>query len=82
MGGVATWAAVTLGSAFVLIWAIFIGWGELLPLRRQGGGAAEVRSPRNVWGAICAAVALIALTSIGVTPVDGRHLRRRHRARS
>ena len=27
MGGVATWAAVTLGSAFVLIWAIFIGWG-------------------------------------------------------
>ena len=66
MGGLATWAAVTLGSAYVAIWAIFIGWASFFHCGGKAGGL-QASAAANVWGAICAAVALIALTSIGVT---------------
>lgn len=68
MGGLATWAAVTLGSAFVLIWAIFIGWGSFFHCGGKEEGLQKAIAA-SIWGAICAAVALIVLTSIGVTPV-------------
>jgi uncharacterized protein DUF1097 len=68
MGGVATWGAVALGNAFVLIWAIFVGWGSFFHCGGKEDGLQKSIAG-NIWGAICAAVALIALTSIGVTPV-------------
>jgi hypothetical protein len=68
MGGLATWAAVALGSGFVLIWAVFIGWGSFFHCGGKEDGLQKSIAA-NIWGAICAAVALIALTSIGVTPV-------------
>ncbi len=66
MGGIATWLAITLGSPYVLIWAIFVAWGSFY---HCGGKEAGLKSSAvaNVWGVICAVVALIALTSIGVT---------------
>ena len=66
MGGIATWLAITLGSPYVLIWAIFVAWGSFY---HCGGKEAGFKSSAvaNVWGVICAVVALIALTSIGVT---------------
>ncbi len=69
MGGVATWVAVTLGSPYLLIWAIFIGWASFF----HAGGKMEglkASAAANVWGAVCAAVALIALTSLGVNALN------------
>jgi hypothetical protein len=66
MGGIATWLAITLGSPYVLIWTIFVAWGSFF---HCGGKEAGLKSSAvaNVWGVVCAAVALIALTSIGVS---------------
>jgi len=36
MGGIATWAAVTVGSPFILIWAVFIGWASFIVLLMLG----------------------------------------------
>lgn len=69
MGGLATWGAVTVGSPYLLIWAIFIGWASFF----HCGGKAEglkASAVANVWGAICAAVALIALLTLGVNAVN------------
>lgn len=69
MGAIATFVAVQLGSAYVLIWAIFIGWGCYY---HCGGLEAGIKAsiPANVWGAICAAVALIVLLAMGVTALN------------
>ncbi len=69
MGGLATWAAVSAGSPFILIWAIFIAWGSFF---HCGGGkdGAKASIPANIWGAVMAVVAFIALTSMGVTAVN------------
>lgn len=66
MGGIATWAAITIGSPYLLIWTIFVAWGSFY---HCGGKEAGLKSSAvaNIWGVICAVVALIALTSIGVT---------------
>lgn len=66
MGGIATWAAITIGSPYLLIWTIFVAWGSFY---HCGGKEAGLKSSAvaNVWGVICAVGALIALTSIGVT---------------
>lgn len=64
MGAIATWVALTLGSPYVLIWAIFIGWGSFY---HCGGKEAGLKNSAvaNIWGAICAAVALIAAVALG-----------------
>ena len=49
MGGVATWGAVTLGSAFVLIWAIFIGWGSFFHCGGKEEGLQKAIAG-SVWG--------------------------------
>ncbi|MGB3243365.1 MAG: DUF1097 domain-containing protein [Sulfitobacter sp.] len=69
MGGIATWAAVSLGSPYVLIWAIFVAWGSFF---HCGGGVdgAKASIPANIWGAVMAVVAFIALTSMGVTALN------------
>jgi len=69
MGGLATWAAVTAGSPFILIWAIFIAWGAFF---HCGGGADGLKNSAiaHVWGAVCAVVAFIALTSLGVSAIN------------
>ncbi|RVB80447.1 MULTISPECIES: DUF1097 domain-containing protein [unclassified Mesorhizobium] len=66
MGGIATWAAITIGNPYLPIWAVFVGWGSFY---HCGGKEAGFKNSAlaNLWGAICAAGALIALTSIGVT---------------
>jgi hypothetical protein len=66
MGGIATWAAITIGSPYILIWTIFVAWGSFF---HCGGKEAGLKSSAiaNVWGVICAVGALIALTSIGVS---------------
>ena len=69
MGAIATFVALQLGSPYVLIWAIFIGWGCYY---HCGGQEAGIKAsiPANVWGAICAAIALIVLLAMGVTPLN------------
>lgn len=69
MGGIATWAAVTIGSPYLLIWAIFIGWASFF---HAGGGNDGIKNSAiaNVWGVICAAVAFIVLLGMGVTAVN------------
>lgn len=64
MGGIATWAAVTVASPYILIWAIFIGWASFF---HAGGGNDGIKGSAiaNIWGVVCAAVAFIALTSMG-----------------
>lgn len=66
MGGIATWAAITIGSPYILIWTIFVAWGSFY---HCGGKEAGLKSSAaaNVWGVICAVAALIALTSMGVS---------------
>lgn len=68
MGGVATWVAVTLGSAYVLIWAIFIAWASYYHCggKMEGLKASVVA---NLWGVVMAVVALVALLSLGVSAV-------------
>ena len=68
MGAIATWVAVTLGSPFVLIWAVFIGWASFY---HCGGKEAGLKNSAiaNVWGAVCAAIALIAALAMGITAV-------------
>jgi Protein of unknown function (DUF1097) len=68
MGAIATWLAITMGSPYLLIWAAFIGWASYY---HCGGKESGLKSSAvaNVWGAICAAVALIALLAMGVTAV-------------
>ncbi|TPK72115.1 DUF1097 domain-containing protein [Mesorhizobium sp. B2-4-15] len=66
MGGIATWAAITIGSPYLLIWAVFVGWGSFYHCSGKEAGFRN-SAVANLWGATCAAGALIALTSIGVT---------------
>ena len=68
MGAIATWVAVTVGSPYLLIWAVFIGWGSFF---HCGGKEAGLKSSAvaNVWGAVCAAVALIVALAMGITAV-------------
>ena len=69
MGGAATWAAVTAGSQYILIWAIFIAWASYF----HCGGKTEglkASAIANIWGAIMAVVALVALTTMGVTALN------------
>jgi len=68
MGAIATWLAVTLGSPYLLIWAAFIGWGSYYHCGGKESGLKN-SAAANVWGAICAAVALIVLLAMGVTAV-------------
>lgn len=68
MGGIATWAAVTMGSPFILIWAIFIAWASFFAC----GGTQESLQKSiaaNIWGAVCAAVALMVAQAMGVTAI-------------
>ncbi|SFR06907.1 DUF1097 domain-containing protein [Poseidonocella sedimentorum] len=69
MGGLATWGAVAMASPYVLIWVIFIAWASYF---HCGGKTEGLKSSTlaNIWGAIMAAVALIVLTSMGVTAVN------------
>ncbi|MGQ0485764.1 MAG: DUF1097 domain-containing protein [Hyphomicrobiales bacterium] len=68
MGAIATWVAVTLGSPYVLIWAIFLGWASFF---HCGGKEAGIKNSAiaNVWGAVCAAVAFIAAMALGITAI-------------
>jgi Protein of unknown function (DUF1097) len=68
MGAIATWVAVTLGSPYVLIWAIFVGWGCFF---HCGGKEEGLKNSAiaNLWGAVCAAVALIVALAMGITAV-------------
>jgi hypothetical protein len=63
MGAIATWVALTMGSPYVLIWAIFIGWASFF---HCGGKEAGLKNSAvaNIWGAICAAVALIVTLTL------------------
>lgn len=68
MGGVATWAALTLGSPYVMIWVVFIAWACFFAT--GGTTDALVKSiAANIWGVICATIALIVAQTIGVTAV-------------
>lgn len=68
MGGIATWAAISLGSPYVLIWAIFVAWGSFYHCGGKEAGLTN-SAAANIWGIICAVGALIALTAIGVSAV-------------
>ena len=69
MGGIATWAAVTAGSPYVLIWAIFIAWASFFHCGGKEGGL-QSSTIANIWGMVCAVVAFIALTSMGVNALN------------
>jgi hypothetical protein len=68
LGAIATWVAVTVGSPYLLIWAIFVGWGSFF---HCGGKEAGLKNSAiaNVWGAVCAAVALVAALALGITAI-------------
>lgn len=69
MGGIATWASVTAGSGYILIWAIFIAWASYY---HCGGKTEGLKSSlaANIWGAVLATVALIALVTMGVSALN------------
>ncbi len=69
LGAIATFVAVSMGSPYVLIWAIFIAWGCYFHCGGQEAGL-KASIPANIWGAVCAAVALIVLLAMGVTPLN------------
>lgn len=66
MGGIATWLVVTIGSPYLLIWAMFIGWACFF---HCGGKEEGLKNSAiaNVWGVLCAAVGLIVALSMGLT---------------
>ncbi len=68
LGAIATWVAVTVGSPYLLIWAIFVGWGSFF---HCGGKEAGLKNSAiaNVWGAVWAAIALIAAQALGITAI-------------
>ncbi len=68
MVAIATWVAGTAGSPFLLIWAIFVGWGSFF---HCGGKEAGLKNSAiaNAWGAVCAAAALIAAMAMGLTAI-------------
>ncbi len=68
MGAIATWVAVTVGSPYLAIWAIFLGWASFF---HCGGKEEGLKNSAiaNVWGAICAAVAFIAALALGITAI-------------
>jgi Protein of unknown function (DUF1097) len=68
MGAIATWLAITIGSPYLLIWAAFIGWGSFYHCGGKENGLKN-SAVANIWGAICAAVALIVLLAMGVSAV-------------
>lgn len=68
MGAIATWLAVSIGSPYLLIWAAFIGWASFFHCGGKESGLKN-SAAANVWGAICAAVALIVLLAMGVSAV-------------
>lgn len=69
MGGLATWAAVAVGSPYILIWAIFVGWASFFHCGGKEEGL-KGSSIANVWGVVWAVIAFIALTSVGVTALN------------
>jgi Protein of unknown function (DUF1097) len=68
MGAIATWLAITIGSPYLLIWAAFIGWGSYYHCGGKESGLKN-SAAANVWGVVCAAVALIVLLAMGVSAV-------------
>jgi hypothetical protein len=68
MGAIATWLAVSIGSPYLLIWAAFLGWASYFHCGGKESGLKN-SAAANVWGAICAAVALIALLAMGVSAI-------------
>ena len=59
MGGIATWATVTAGSAYLLIWAMFIAWASYF---HCGGKTEGLKSSlaANIWGAVLAVMENVA----------------------
>lgn len=68
MGAIATWAAVTIGSPYILIWAIFVAWGSFYHCGGKDAGLQKSVAA-NIWGVICAAVALLAAQAMGVSAI-------------
>lgn len=68
MGGIAAFVAVQLGNAYLLIWAVFLGWASYY---HCGGKEEGLKSSiaANIWGAICGAAAVIAALAIGLSAV-------------
>jgi hypothetical protein len=68
LAAIATWVAVTVGSPYLLIWAIFLGWASFF---HCGGKEAGLKNSAiaNVWGVVCAAVALVAALALGITAI-------------
>ncbi|HEX2429617.1 MAG TPA: DUF1097 domain-containing protein [Aestuariivirgaceae bacterium] len=65
LGAVATWLYVGPLAAFGLqIWATFIAWACFY---HTGGGEAGLKNTiaANIWGAICATVALVLVAKMG-----------------
>ncbi len=61
LGGIATWAFLTVGG--VLIWAAFIAWGCFF---HSGGDDAALRNTiiSNVFGSLIASIAAVIILSI------------------
>ncbi|MDR3374485.1 MAG: DUF1097 domain-containing protein [Ancalomicrobiaceae bacterium] len=70
LGGAATYVFIGPAAGLGLqIWATFIAWGSFF--HSGGNEDALLKSlVGSVWGAICATVALFALTKIGVSPIN------------
>lgn len=63
LGGIATYLALDPLSSFLLIWAIFIGWGCFFG---SGGDTAGMKSTMigSVFGVVCAAIAVTLILKV------------------
>lgn len=70
LGAVATYLFLgPIGGLGLQIWAAFIAWAAFF---HSGGGEAALKTniPAHLWGALWATVALYAIITLGVTPVN------------
>ena len=66
LGAVATYLFLGPGGGLGLaIWAAFIAWAAFF---HTGGGEAALKSniPAHLWGSICATIAFLLITNVGI----------------
>ncbi|BBE72543.1 DUF1097 domain-containing protein [Oharaeibacter diazotrophicus] len=66
LGAVATYLFLgPAGGLGLQIWAAFIAWAAFF---HSGGGEAALKTniPAHIWGSLCATVALILVTNVGI----------------
>jgi hypothetical protein len=66
MGGIATGAALQIGSIYFVIWVTFVAWASFYA---AGGGTAGFAksTAANIWGAVIATISLWAFSKLAAS---------------